>query len=142
MSILLVKRLNEEAQIPTYGSSQAAGLDLYANEHVVLSPKSRVAVNTGIAISIPVGYVGLIWPRSGLAYNNGIDVLAGVIDSDYRGEIKVILLNTDEDQHMFINVGDRIAQLVIQVVESVRCIEVKSFDETERGEKGFGHTGK
>lgn len=142
MSILLVKRLSDAAQIPTYGSAQAAGLDLYAEREVILRPVSRTAVHTGIAVSIPVGFVGLVWPRSGLALHRGIIIMAGVIDSDYRGEIQVILHNTDQEQEVRINVGDRIAQLLVQPVESTRCVEVINFDQTSRGSRGFGSSGR
>ena len=136
-----IKKLSEQAKIPTQGSKHAAGYDLYAAEEVLVNTLGRKLVKTNISISIPEGYYGRIAPRSGLAYKNGIDVLAGVIDSDYRGELKVILINLS-DQEQSIENGDRIAQLVFQQVEKVALELAEVLADTERGEGGFGHTGK
>lgn len=138
-------KLDKDATIPTQGTKYAAGFDLYANESVTIGSGFRALINTGIAIAIPRGMVGLIWPRSGLAVKSGIDVLAGVIDSDYRGDIGVCLFNTNSDKRngsVYIKKGDRIAQLIIQQYQSFNICEVESLDETERGSGGFGSTGK
>lgn len=138
--MIKVKRLTSTATIPTRGSEQAAGLDLYAdNEHTVL-PNCVSVVPTGIAMAIPDGFVGLVWPRSGLACKYGVQTLAGVIDSDYRGEIKVAL-TTCTKTTMRINKGDRVAQLLIMPVSMLQCVEVDSMDDTARGACGFGSTG-
>lgn len=138
--MIKTKRLTNTAIIPTRGSEQAAGLDLYAdNEHTVL-PNCVSVVQTGIALAIPDGFVGLVWPRSGLACKHGVQTLAGVIDSDYRGELKVAL-TTCTKTTMRINQGDRIAQLLIVPVSMLQCAEVDSLDDTERGAGGFGSTG-
>ena len=114
---------------------------MYAdNEHTVL-PNCVSVVPTGIAMAIPDGFVGLVWPRSGLACKHGVQTLAGVIDSDYRGEIKVAL-TTCTKTTMSINQGDRIAQLLIMPVSMLECVEVGSLDDTERAASGFGSTGK
>lgn len=97
-------------------------------------------ISTGVSFAIPKGYVGLIWPRSGLALKKGVDVLAGVIDSGYRGEIGVVLLNTGYDD-VVIREGEKVAQILIQPVESVGILEVESLDESVRGEKNFGSSG-
>ena len=139
--MIKTKRLTSTATIPTRGSEQAAGLDLYAdNEHTVL-PNCVSVVPTGIAMAIPDGFVGLVWPRSGLACKHGVQTLAGVIDSDYRGEIKVAL-TTCTKTTMRIDQGDRIAQLLIVPVSMLECVEVGNLDDTGRGAGGFGSTGK
>jgi dUTP pyrophosphatase len=119
-------------------------VDLYAREDVVLPPGGgRALMPTGIAIAIPLGFAGFVLPRSGLALNNGISVVnaPGLIDSHYRGELKVVLLNTDPSHPYQVHRGDRIAQLVIQRVEEVTWTEVDSLDENNRG-GGFGHSGR
>jgi len=139
--MLKVKRLSEHAVIPTkaYGD---AGWDLYySGEGMTIITGSRSTLETGLAIEIPYGYVGLIWPRSGLAVKKGIDVFAGVIDSSYRGEVKVCLYNTGREYYE-INRGDRIAQIQFQRVPEFELIEVDKLDNTERNEGGFGSTGK
>lgn len=120
-----------------------AGFDLYAAEGAVLSPGERVSVGTGIAVAIPEGHAGLVLPRSGLALRHGIALVnsPGLIDPGYRGEIRVLLLNTDEADQFVIELGDRIAQLVITRVESVSFAETPALAETVRGEDGFGSTG-
>lgn len=139
--MIKTKRLTSTAIIPTRGSEKAAGLDLYAdNEHTVL-PNCVSVVPTGIAMAIPDGFVGLVWPRSGLACKYGVQTLAGVIDSDYRGELKVAL-TTCTKTTVRINQGDRIAQLLIVPVSMMECVEVNSLDDTGRGAGGFGSTGK
>ena len=138
--IVRVKKTVDDAIIPTYGSAEAAGMDLYATQSYALDPGKRAMIGTGISVAIPIGYYGRVSPRSGLAWQNGIDVLAGVIDSDYRGEIKVILLNTGLVTH-FISKGDRIAQMIIAPVTQGNWNVVADLDETARGAGGFGSTG-
>jgi len=135
---LPVKCLTETAILPTRAHSGDAGLDLYADESVIVCASCRSLVSTGIAIAIPYGYVGLIWPRSGLAAKHGISVDAGVIDSGYRGPIKVLLTNASTVQHYEINRGDKIAQLLIQPVALLTPVEVDCLNETERDADGFG----
>ena len=136
-----IKKLSDKAKIPSQGSKYAAGYDLYAAEEVLVNTMGRKLVKTNISISIPEGYYGRIAPRSGLAYKNGIDVLAGVIDSDYRGDIGVILLNTDHNLDFEVNVGDRIAQIIIEKCHSVNWETVETLDATVRSEGGFGSSG-
>lgn len=139
--MLKIKLLHPDAKVPTRANATDAGLDLYAVEGFPIDSFHRVAIRTGIAISIPKGCVGYIKPRSGLAVNHGIGVMAGVIDSSFTGEIKAVLIN-----HGFrtfqVRPGDRIAQLVIQKVELWNPVVVDELDETERGENGFGSTGQ
>lgn len=130
--------------MPSYATDGDAGADLVAAENVTLSPGGgRALVATGAAIAIPPGFAGLIQPRSGLAYKHGVTVLntPGLIDSGYRGELKVLLINTDPEIPFDVVRGDRIAQLVIQRVEHVQFIEVDELPSSERGEGGFGSTG-
>lgn len=126
--------------IPTRANATDAGLDLYANNSCKIGVLERALVSTGIAIEIPTGYVARIAPRSGLAFKYGIDVLAGVIDSSYRGEIKVILINHGSD-NFYVESGDKIAQILIQPVELWNPVEVDQLPETSRGANGFGSTG-
>jgi dUTP pyrophosphatase len=133
-------QLSGPARLPAYGSASAAGADLTAAEDALLPPGGRAAVGTGVVLALPPGHVGLVWPRSGLALRHGIDTLAGVIDSDYRGEVRVVLVNHGE-QPFTITVGDRIAQLLVQKVERVSFVAVPALSATERGAAGFGSTG-
>lgn len=137
-----VVRLTDTAVLPTYAHVGDAGMDLYADEDIMLGNETWNVVSTGVAMSIPEGYVGLIHPRSGMAAKHGITVLnaPGTIDAGYRGEIKVILLNgTDKD--FVVRRGDRIAQLVVQEFVHGDIVEVSSLDDTERSTNGFGSTG-
>jgi len=127
--------------LPEYGSDGAAGADLRASEAVVIPPGGRAAVPTALRLEIPPGYAGLVWPRSGLAVRHGIDTLAGVIDSDYRGEVRVVLVNHG-DEPFAIAAGDRIAQLLLQRVERAGFHAVEGVADTERGTGGFGSTGR
>jgi len=136
-----IKKLSDKAVIPSQGSKYAAGYDLYAAEEVLVNALGRKLVKTNISISIPEGYYGRIAPRSGLAYKNGIDVLAGVIDSDYRGDIGVILFNTDHNLDFLVNIGDRIAQIIIEKCHSVNWETVEILDSTVRSSDGFGSSG-
>ena len=138
--MIKTKRLTSTATIPTRGSEQAAGLDLYADGNFVVKAGTHAIIPTGVAVAIPDGYCGQVWPRSGVSVRYGVDVLAGVIDSDYTGEVKVVLQAGAQD--FCINQGDRIAQLLIVPVSMLQCIEVDSLDDTGRGAGGFGSTGK
>lgn len=140
-----VKIINKsQFQLPKYKTSGSAGLDLQANinDQVVLKPLERKLIETGLYISIPKGYEGQIRARSGLALKHGISLANGVgtIDSDYRGEVKVILVNLSKEDYI-ISKGDRIAQIVFMKYENVDLIEVIELDETLRDEGGFGHSG-
>ena len=128
------------ANLPTKSHPSDAGWDLYSVERLDLQPGERHSVYTGIAFEIPRGYVGLIWPRSGMSVKKGIDVLAGVVDSGYRGEVKVCLLNTG-DEPCIIKKGDRIAQILFQEVPEFDLEIVEEFSKSDRGEGGFGSTG-
>jgi dUTP pyrophosphatase len=136
-----VKKLSENAKIPTQGSKFAAGYDLYAAENAVVYPKTRFLVKTNIVISIPEGFYGRIAPRSGLAYKNGIDILAGVIDSDYRGDVGVILYNSDACAEFEVKKGDRIAQIIFERCMKASFEEVKDLESSVRSVGGFGSTG-
>jgi dUTP pyrophosphatase len=139
--LLKVKLLFPDAMMPWRDNDNDAGLDLYCyGGTVILKPGERKAINTGIAVAIPNGYVGRVLPRSGLAVKSGIDVLAGVIDATYRGEIKVVLINHGKDGKVF-DPGDRIAQLVVQEIPIVQPMLVSELDETNRGSNGFGSSG-
>ncbi len=127
--------------LPAYSSDGAAGADLVASEGVVLPPGGRAVVPTGVHLQLPPGHVGLVWPRSGLAVKHGIDTLAGVIDSDYRGEVRVVLVNHGGTEFE-VKPGDRVAQLLVQPVERVVFTRVESLAGSERGENGFGSTGR
>ena len=136
-----VKKIEEQAIVPTRSNSDDAGWDLYSITTRPIAPSQRVTIRTGISLEIPEEYVGLIWPRSGMSVKNGIDVLAGVVDSGYRGEIKVCLLNTSREW-MDIKEGDRIAQILFQQVPHFQLQEVDILQNSDRGEGGFGSTGK
>ena len=141
---LLVKRLahGEGLDLPAYATEGAAGMDVVSAEDIVLSPGGRHAVATGLSLAIPAGYEVQVRPRSGLALKHGISVpnAPGTIDSDYRGELKVILINLGSDDFE-VRRGDRIAQLVLAPVTRASWLEVDDLDETGRGEGGFGSTG-
>lgn len=141
MPTIPVKRLHHEALLPVQGRPGDAGFDLHAIESGEVEPGDRKLFRTGLAVAIPEGYVGYIKPRSGLALRYGLDVLGGVIDSGYRGEIGVILYNTDIVSFANILAGDRIAQLVIQPVTEPVYTEVYELPVSERATGGFGSTG-
>lgn len=144
MPEIAVQRLDPDLPLPQNAHLGDAGVDLYAREDTVLAPQGgRALMPTGIAIAIPLGYAGFVLPRSGLALHNGISVVnaPGLIDSHYRGELKVVLLNTDASRPYHVHRGDRIAQLVIQKVEDVTWVEVNELDANNRG-GGFGHSGR
>jgi len=137
---LKVKRLHEDAKLPAYGHPGDAGLDLFATQDLILEPRLATAVPTGIQMVIPAGYVGLIWDKSGISLN-GIHRLAGVVDSGYRGEIKVVMINLGE-KSFSIEKGMKIAQILIQPVVAVDIQESLELENSSRGEGGFGSTGK
>ncbi len=141
--ILEFKKVGDSASVPQRAHATDAGYDLRAAESAVIGPGERTSVGTGIAVAIPVGYAGLVLPRSGLALKNGITIpnSPGLIDPDYRGEVRVIMLNTDPDESFSIDVGDRIAQLVIVATETVSLEERDDLNQTGRGSGGFGSTG-
>ena len=136
-----VKKLSENATIPTQGTNFAAGYDLYATEDAVVVCGTRKLIKTNISMEITPGYYGRIAPRSGLAYKNGIDVLAGVIDSDYRGDIGVILYNTDKNIDFAVKKGDRIAQIIFEACYTATLNNADNLDNTLRQAGGFGSTG-
>lgn len=137
------KLLHELAQAPKYAHDGDAGADLVCVEDVTLAPGQRLLVPTGVAIALPAGYVGLVHPRSGLANKHGIGIVntPGTIDSGYRGELKICLINLDSTEPVSLPAGSRIAQLVIQEVTTAQFIQVQELDDTDRSDKGFGSTG-
>ena len=140
MAELAFQRLREDAVLPERAYDGDAGLDLTACERVELPPGTRAVVGTGVAVAIPEGHAGFVQPRSGLAARHGIAVVnsPGLVDSGYRGELKVVLLNTDRDEPFIVEPGMRIAQLVVVPVATPRPVEVQELPGSERGEKGFG----
>ena len=139
-----LKKLDDALPTPRYANPGDAGLDLYSAIDVEIGPLQRVMIPTGIALAIAPGYAGFVQPRSGLAARQGLSIVntPGLIDSGYRGEIKVIAINTDSTQAIKIVRGDRIAQLVIQEVPVVSLIQVDELDDTERSSAGFGSSGR
>jgi dUTP diphosphatase len=137
---LQIQRLRPEASLPGRAYAGDAGLDLAAVEGVVLRPGERAVVPTGIAVAIPEGFAGFVQARSGLAMRHGIAVVnsPGLVDSGYRGELRVILLNTDRDETFVVEAGDRIAQLVVLPVPELDLVEVEELPESERSVRGFG----
>lgn len=137
-------KLDPKAITPSQANPGDAGFDLYAVKNQILKPFERAAINTGIALALPEGVVGLVQPRSGLALNHGIAVLnsPGTIDSGYRGEIKVILINLNPQEDFAINEGDRVAQLIIQEFLTARIELVDTLSDSDRGMGGFGSTGR
>jgi dUTP pyrophosphatase len=143
MMPLRLKRLDPELPLPTYAHDGDAGLDLFAAQDLVLPPGQRGLVPTGIALAIPEGFAGFVQPRSGRALRDGLSFVntPGLIDSHYRGEIKLIAVNLDPSTAITISRGDKIAQLVLQRVERADIEEVDDLGETQRGEGGFGSSG-
>jgi dUTP pyrophosphatase len=135
-----IKRLHPDARIPSTAYAGDAGLDLSSIERLVLRPGRRRMVATGLAVAIPSGHAGFVQPRSGLAANHGIAVVnsPGLIDAGYRGELRVVLLNTDPERDFAIEVGDRIAQLVILALPRIELVEVDELPASERADRGFG----
>lgn len=140
-----VQRLDPDLPLPAYAHAGDAGVDLHAREDAVLAPGGgRALVPTGIAMAIPVGWAGFVLPRSGLALRHGISIVnaPGLIDSAYRGELKVVLVNTDPTEAYTVHRGDRIAQLVLQRVGEVTWVEVDALDASDDRGGGFGHSGR
>jgi dUTP pyrophosphatase len=137
---LKVRRINKDAKLPRYGHPGDAGLDLFSVVDTVLEPGTAFAVPTGIQTSIPGGFVGLIWDKSGISLS-GVHRLAGVVDAGYRGEIKVVMINLGKDDFT-VSKGMKIAQMLIQPVAAVTVNETDDLDDSDRGEGGFGSTGR
>jgi len=139
--MIQVKLLTKNSKLPSRNTPTDAGLDLYSSETSLIRGREWKAVSAGISISIPDGYYARIAPRSGLAYKHGIDVFAGVVDSGYRGEIKAILYNAGEKDYL-INIGDKIAQMIIEKCYLWNASVVDELDNSYRGERGFGSSGR
>lgn len=140
-----VRRLDPDLPLPAYAHDDDAGIDLIARCEVTLEPGGgRALVPTGVAVAIPPGYAGFVQPRSGLALKHGVTCLntPGLVDSGYRGELRVLLVNTDPDRAFTVERGQRIAQLVVQAVERVRLVEIDELEPSDRGSSGFGSTGQ
>lgn len=136
-----VKRLHPDARLPSYGRPGDAGLDLYAIEDCTVQPGERVLIPTGIALAIPEGTVGLVWDRSGMAAKHGMKTMAGVLDHTYRGELKVVLLNTTAAPYE-IRKGDRVAQLLVQPIYTASVEETDELPQSVRGDGAFGSSGR
>lgn len=139
--LMRVKRVHPEAVLPSYARSGDAGMDLHALEETTVRPGEIKQVRTGVAMEIPDGYVGLVWDKSGVAQKFGLKTLGGVIDSGYRGEVLVGIVNLSVQEYTF-EKGHKVSQMLIQRVESAEILEVDELTETIRGEGGFGSTGK
>jgi dUTP pyrophosphatase len=141
--IVQIQRIDKDLPLPDYARPGDAGMDVYSTIDCTLAPGARATIPIGIEIALPEGYVCFAHPRSGLAAKNGISIVnsPGTIDSGYRGEIKIILINTDSKESFEVKRGDRIAQLVFQKFESARFFEVEQLPESQRGAGGFGSTG-
>jgi dUTP pyrophosphatase len=142
--ILRVRRLDPAAKLPERAYENDAGYDLFASEHVVIAPGERASVGTGVAIELPARHAGWVVPRSGLADRHGISIVnaPGLIDAGYRGEVRVLLLNTDASEPFEVQPGERIAQLVVSAVATPDVVEVTELAASVRGESGFGSTGR
>ena len=138
--VLRFKQLDSRAVLPRRGSTLAAGLDVCSIEELNIEPKQRVMARTGLAVAIPPGFYGRIAPRSGLASKNGLDVLAGVIDSDYRGEVCCVIYNTG-DEAINLPAGSKICQLIVEHIITPEAAWATELDDTARGAGGFGSTG-
>lgn len=138
--MIKIKKLHPEAILPNYAHPGDAGMDFFSNETTTLQPGERKLISTGISMAIPEGHVGLIWDKSGLASKHGLKTMAGVIDTGYRGEIKILIHNLSSSPYI-IEKGNKIAQMLIQPVEQKKIIEVEDLDDTARGKDGFGSTG-
>lgn len=140
LQLLLFKQLDPRAVLPMRGSSRAAGLDICAIEDVTIQPGERALARTGLAVAIPEGYYGRVAPRSGLATNKGLDTLAGVVDADYRGEIRCLLYNAG-DETINLPAQSKICQLIIEKIITPAAVWADEISDTERGSGGFGSTG-
>lgn len=141
--LLSVRRLDSSARLPTRAHPEDAGLDLYALEDCALAPGARAEIHTGIAVEIPPGHAGLVLPRSGLAARHGIALVnaPGLIDSGFRGELRVLLLNTDRERTFRVAAGDRVAQLLVVAVAPAAVTEVSQLSQSARAGRGFGSSG-
>jgi dUTP pyrophosphatase len=135
------KKLDPNASLPSRNNVSDAGADLRSIENITIPPLSRALINTGLSLEIPYGFYGRIAPRSGLAVKHGIDVLAGVIDSSYRGPLGVVLYNTDKDKDFVVNIGDRIAQIIFEQHWNFKMEEASELSDTSRSNSGFGSSG-
>ena len=135
-----VQKINPEIKIPSYAHSGDAGMDLYAAADIVIKPGERKIIATGMKMEIPTGYVGLIWDKSGLASKKGLKIMGGVIDSTYRGEVGVVIINLS-DQKYQVEKNTKISQMLIQKVENVEIEEVENLEDSLRGDGGFGSSG-
>lgn len=138
---LKIKKLKKNAKLPKFAHKEDAGLDLHCYLDSEINSGEKILIPTGIAMSIPINHVGLIWDKSGLALKKGIKVMGGVIDSGYNGEIKVIIINLSKKKHIF-KAGEKIAQIIIQKVEQLEIEEVDNLEKSTREGSGFGSTGK
>ncbi len=139
--IIKIKRLNKKVSLPSYAYYGDAAFDLYTAEEIVFEPGKQMMVSTGVAMEIPDRYMGLIWDKSGLAIKHGLKVLGGVIDSGYRGEVMVGMINLTNEIYT-IEKGHKVAQMIIQKTEMVEIEEVEELSDAQRGDKGFGSSGK
>ena len=139
--LVKVKKIHQDAILPRYAHPGDAGMDLFSCVDLTIKAGERALVPTGISMEFPQGHVALIWDKSGLAANKGIKTMAGVIEYTYRGEYKIVLLNTSNDD-FFIKKGDKIAQVLIQPISTAEVVEVSDLSETSRGAGAFGSTGK
>jgi len=135
-----IKKTHSEAILPQYAHPGDAGMDFFSNEEINLKPGERKLIPTGISMAIPMGYVGLLWDKSGIASTFGIKSMAGVIDAGYRGEIRILLHNLSQNEFK-IEKGMKIAQMLIQPVEQKQLLEVDDLEDTQRSDGGFGSTG-
>jgi len=142
MFIVKIKKLKPDAVLPSYAHPGDAGMDVYASEDVHIKKGERAKVPTGIAMEIPDGYVGLVWDKSGLSMNHGLKTLGGVIDAGYRGEVMIGVINLSDNQDYTVVKGHKVAQILIQKIESPTIQEVAELVDSSRGAKGFGSTGK
>lgn len=136
-----IKKLHPDAVVPSYAYATDAGMDLFSSEEITIPVGSTAVISTGIAMEIPEGYAGLIWDKSGLAVKYGLKTFGGVIDAGYRGEVKVGIRNFNTHEYV-IKAGNKIAQMLIQKIESPRIVVVEELSDTPRGDGGFGSTGK
>ncbi len=138
---LKIKKVHQDAKLPKYAGENDAGMDLFALEETKVQPGEIARIRSGVAMEIPEGYVGLCWDKSGLSMGYGIKVLAGVIDSSFRGELVMAVINLGKEAYTF-EKGHKVMQILIQKVEHVEIVEADELSETKRGENGFGSTGK
>jgi len=138
---LKIKKLHSDAVLPSFAHESDAGMDIYSLEEVSIQPNERVQIKTGLAFEVLDGYVGLVWDKSGLSHKHGLKTLGGVLDSSYRGELFVGLINLSQEVYV-LEKGHKVAQLLIQKIEHPLIVEVAELSETKRGKGGFGSTGK